>query len=54
MDYFLGVSETRIHLSKSDLTDTEIEHLVTYRVLSIGQKERVKAYIQGILDESEL
>ena len=52
-DYFLGVSETKIPLQKSDLSDAEIKHLVTYRALTKAQKERVSAYIQGILDERE-
>jgi transcriptional regulator with XRE-family HTH domain len=52
-DYLLGVSELRLPLKKSDLTDLEIEHLVTYRSLSKAQQEKVGAYIQGILDESE-
>ena len=53
-DYLLGVSEIKMPLTKSDLTDTEIEHLVVYKSLTKMQKEKVSAYIQGILDESEL
>ena len=52
-DYLLGVSETKKPLTKSDLTDKEIEHLVTYRSLSKTQIEKVGAYIQGILDERD-
>jgi transcriptional regulator with XRE-family HTH domain len=53
-DYLLGVSEIKLPLTKSDLSDMEIEHLVAYRSLSKIQKEKVCAYIQGILDESEI
>ena len=49
-DYLLGVSGIKKPLSKSDLTDTEIEHLVIYKSLSKAQREKVGAYIQGILD----
>ena len=52
-DYLLGVSEVKMPLTKSDLTDLEIEHLVSYRLLSKTQREKVGAYIQGIIDESE-
>jgi len=52
-DYLLGVSEVKKQLTKSDLTDKEIEHLITYRLLSKSQKEKVGAYLQGILDESK-
>jgi len=52
-DYLLGVSEVKKQLTKSDLTDKEIEHLIKYRLLSKSQKEKVGAYLQGILDESK-
>ena len=52
-DYLLGISEIKKPLTKSDLTDMEIEHLVTYKSLTKAQRERVRAYIQGLLDESE-
>ena len=51
-DFLLGVSEKKLPLIKSDLTDAEIEHLVAYRVLAKTQREKVGAYIQGIIDES--
>jgi len=51
-DYLLGRSEIKIPLAMSDLTDTEIEHLIVYRLLTNNQKDKVSAYIQGILDES--
>ena len=51
-DYLLGTSEIKMPLTKSDLTETEIEHLITYKSLSKNQKEKVSAYIQGILDGS--
>ena len=53
-DYLLGVSEVKKPLKKSDLSDAEIAHLVSYKSLSRTQREKVCAYIQGILDESEL
>ena len=52
-DYFLGISEQRIPLAKSDLTNEEIVHLVVYKSLTEIQKEKVMAYIQGMLDESK-
>ena len=52
-DYLLGISEKKLPLTKSDLTDMEINHLITYRSLAKTQKEKVGAYIQGILDQSD-
>ena len=52
-DYLLGISETRMPLTKSDLTEEEIKHLAKYKSLTEIQKEKVGAYIQGMLDESK-
>ena len=52
-DYLLGISETKMYLTKSDLTDAEIGHLILYRSLTNTQRERVDAYIQGIKDQSD-
>ena len=49
-DYLLGVSEIRMPFTKSDLTEIEIELLIKYKSLTKIQKEKVNAYIQGILD----
>jgi len=51
-DYLLGKSETKIPMAKSDLTDAEIDHLISYQALSKSQKEKADAYIRGIIDES--
>jgi len=51
-DYLLGVSEKKILLIKDDLTNAEIEFLVAYRSLTKTQREKVGAYIQGIVDTS--
>lgn len=48
-DYLLGYSDIKKPLSKGDLTNDEVEHLLTYRGLSHLQKEKVKAYINGML-----
>jgi len=52
-DYLLGKSETKIPMTRSDLTDAEIDHLIIYKSLSKSQKEKTDAYIRGILDESK-
>ena len=50
-DYILGYSDIRNTLSKRDLTDEEIDHLLSYKKLLPEQREKVIAYIQGILNE---
>ena len=53
-DYFLGVSDSKLSLKKSDLTETEIKHLAIYKSLTKTQMDRVNAYIHGILSAKEL
>ena len=52
-DYLLGNSEIKKPMVKSDLTDSEINHIIAYKSLSNSQKEKVDAYICGIVDESK-
>ena len=52
-DFLLGVSEKRMPITESDLTDEEVEHLAVFRVLSKAQRGKVGAYMQGMLDESK-
>jgi transcriptional regulator with XRE-family HTH domain len=52
-DYLLGFSDIRVPLSKDDLSKEEIHHLIQYKSLSQRQRDNVKAYMKGILDENE-
>jgi DNA-binding XRE family transcriptional regulator len=50
IDYILGLSDIRNNTIKaSDLSNDEIKLLRTFRKMSVSQKERVRAYIDGVI-----
>ena len=50
-DYLLGVSNCRLSLSSSDITEKEQHLLSSFRRLTELQKEKLAAYLQGLLQE---
>ncbi len=50
LDYLAGVSENRRQIMSCDLSVSEIEHLRSFRQLSEFQREKVQAYIEGLLN----
>lgn len=51
IDYLVGQSDIKQNMQKSDLLPGEIEHLHIYQQLSAIDKEKVKAYIDGLQDK---
>lgn len=51
VDYLLGVSESKLPYSKSDLSTKEQEMLFLFKQLNNAQKDKAMAYIQGLLQE---
>lgn len=50
-DYLLEISNSKLNVSSSDLTDAEKELLHSFKRLDRTQKEKVQAYIRGLLQE---
>ena len=50
IDYLVGISESKLPLSQSDLTETEQEHFLLYRRLTSHQREKIHAYMDGLAD----
>lgn len=48
LDYFVGLSELKQSINQSDLSSDELEHLYAYRRLSAVDKEKIKAYMDGL------
>lgn len=48
LDYLAGLSNLKQQIMQSDLSANELEHLYTFRRLSNTDKEKVKAYIDGL------
>ncbi len=48
IDYLAGFSDIKQNITTSDLSPDEIEHLHTYRKLSVIDKEKLKSYIDGL------
>lgn len=48
IDYLAGLSNVKQTIQSSDLDPDELDHLHTYRQLNGGDKEKVKAYIDGL------
>lgn len=48
LDYIAGLSDVKQRMQYSDLSPDELEHLHTYRQLSKNDKEKLKAYIDGL------
>lgn len=48
LDYLVGQSDVKQNIGQSDLTQDEMEHLLEYRQLNRVDREKVKAYIDGL------
>jgi len=48
LDYLVGLSEVKQRIMQSDLSACDIDHLYIYRQLSITDKNKVEAYIDGL------
>ena len=48
LDYLAGLSDLKQQIRQSDLSPNELEHLYTYRQLSDTDREKIKAYIDGL------
>lgn len=48
IDYLVGLSDIKQVIKSSDLTSDELDILRTYKQLSFIDKEKVKAYIEGL------
>ena len=51
VDYLLGVSESKLPYSRSDLSQKEQEMLFLFKRLDSAHKDKAMAYIQGMLDD---
>ena len=49
IDYLVGLSEVRHSIMQSDLSPDELEYLGKYRETSELNREKIKAYIEGLL-----
>ena len=49
-DYLLGNSEAKSTLPIEELSEHELDNLLSYKDLSHLPKEKLKAYVKGILD----
>ena len=48
LDYLVGISDVKQRIIQSDLLPDELDHLRTYRQLSIADRDKAKAYIDGL------
>ena len=51
IDYLIGVSESKLPYTKSNLSDQEQQMLFLFKRLSKAQKEKAVSYIEGMLEE---
>lgn len=51
LDYLAGLSDSKQQIRQSDLSPNELAHLYTYRQLREIDKEKVTAYIDGLLSK---
>ena len=51
IDYLLGVSESKLPYSRSDLSQKEQEMLFLFKRLDNAQKDKAMAYVQGMLGD---
>ena len=49
IDYLVGLSDIKQPIKRSDLMTDELEYLYVYKQLSDVDREKVKAYIDGLL-----
>ena len=48
LDYLVGLTDIKQVLKSSDLSPDELEHLRRYRELNRSDKEKIKAYMDGL------
>lgn len=53
VDYLVGLSDLKKQIVQSDLSPDELDILYIYGKLSSLEKERVQAYIDGMLSKSK-
>lgn len=51
IDYLVGRSDIKQNIQTSDLSPEELEHMHIYQQLSITDKGKVNAYIDGLQDK---
>ena len=51
VDYLIGVSESKLPYTKSNLSEQEQQMLFLFKRLSKIQKEKAVSYIEGMLEE---
>ncbi|MCL1884710.1 MAG: helix-turn-helix domain-containing protein [Defluviitaleaceae bacterium] len=49
IDYLVGISETRKNIKQGDLSLDELELLSSYKKAPLIDKEKIKAYMDGLL-----
>ena len=51
VDYLIGLSESKLPYTKSNLSEQEQQMLFLFKRLSKTQKEKAVSYIEGMLEE---
>ena len=51
IDYLVGLSDTRQHIKQGDLPPDEMEYLCKYKQANKVDREKIKAYIDGLLSK---
>lgn len=51
VDYLIGFSDSPIRCTRSDIPEDELKLINNYRRLTSIQKEKLKAYMQGLMQE---
>ncbi|MFQ7291865.1 MAG: helix-turn-helix domain-containing protein [Monoglobales bacterium] len=51
VDYLIGFSDSPISCKRSDIPEDELKLINNYRRLTSIQKEKLKAYMQGLMQE---
>jgi len=49
IDYLVGISEKKQNISHADLKSDELEYINKYRQASLIDREKIKAYMDGLL-----
>jgi len=52
LDYLVGRSETRQNIRHGDLSSDELEYLSRYKKATEIEREKIKAYMDGLLSAS--
>jgi len=51
IDYLVGLSESKQNVKQGDLSPDELEYLVKYRTANQVDREKIKAYMDGLLSK---